>query len=283
MERVNAFILACLIVVSIALITVLLQPPPQAPQVSPQQQSEDRVTSGNDGKASAPSLVEPRGKPQDSKGKNEAHEVTVFGLRVGEIVLAFATFMLWWVTNSLVRETKETTKAQQRDTRILQRAYISVEPLGIDPFISDEPRVVCLVGFHNTGNLPARGVSWSIRRAFSQKSRRRNFPIGDQFFGNILIPKDVTAPKGSTSVSLKRLDRYRGGPDDGSRYRREWGADSRYLYVWGRVRYQDGFGNPRYTDFCHRYNLGSAGPNGVITFDKARYHEHGNRTGEDAG
>ncbi|KGJ69630.1 hypothetical protein BJA5080_08429 [Bradyrhizobium diazoefficiens SEMIA 5080] len=28
----------------------------------------------------------------------------------------------------------------------------------------------------------------------------------------------------------------------------------RFLYVWGLVRYEDGFGTTRTTKFCHRYN-----------------------------
>ena len=30
---------------------------------------------------------------------------------------------------------------------------------------------------------------------------------------------------------------------------------NRYLFVWGLVRYDDGFGYRRFNRFCHRYNL----------------------------
>src|SRR5262249_38607192 len=31
-------------------------------------------------------------------------------------------------------------------------------------------------------------------------------------------------------------------------------AWTKYLYAWGRVTYVDGFGEERWTNFCHRYN-----------------------------
>jgi hypothetical protein len=52
-----------------------------------------------------------------------------------------------------------------------------------------------------------------------------------------------------------------------------------YLYVWGAVRYDDGFNNMRTTKFCHRYNWIVRGQtSGNYTIDKkhARDHETGN-------
>jgi hypothetical protein len=53
-----------------------------------------------------------------------------------------------------------------------------------------------------------------------------------------------------------------------------------FIYVWGRVTYLDGFGNRRFTNFCHRYNTAvkttAAGGRYVISEEDARYHDYGN-------
>src|SRR5262245_33862566 len=71
-------------------------------------------------------------------------------------VLALSTIGLWIVTGFGIR-------VQARDTRILQRAYLSVVPLGLHPFRLDN-RIGCNIGIKNSGNLPAREVSWVIHR-----------------------------------------------------------------------------------------------------------------------
>ncbi len=59
-----------------------------------------------------------------------------------------------------------------------------------------------------------------------------------------------------------------------------------YLYVWGAVFYNDGFGNDRTTRFCHRYNCQNIGyitmsPGNIVMGYKiegnfARYNRYGN-------
>jgi hypothetical protein len=56
-------------------------------------------------------------------------------------------------------------------------------------------------------------------------------------------------------------------------------AGENWLYVWGRVEYDDGFGSARFTQFCHRYNMSGAELGLVsegIPIWNARYHVHGN-------
>jgi hypothetical protein len=52
------------------------------------------------------------------------------------------------------------------------------------------------------------------------------------------------------------------------------------MYVWGEVTYTDGFGEPRFTKFCHRYNNQAIIPTSKcglwIPPEDARYHDHGN-------
>jgi hypothetical protein len=58
-------------------------------------------------------------------------------------------------------------------------------------------------------------------------------------------------------------------------------SPEKYLYVWGRVTYADGFGERRFVDFCHRYNteMKETPPGGGyrIRTEHARYHDFGNR------
>jgi hypothetical protein len=83
--------------------------------------------------------------------------------------LWFSTEKLWDATRKLASDAERTAKAQADDTRILQRAYISVNPLGIARFTSGQAFFSCDVGFQNVGNLPARKVRWFIDRMFSDE------------------------------------------------------------------------------------------------------------------
>jgi len=55
---------------------------------------------------------------------------------------------------------------------------------------------------------------------------------------------------------------------------------TKYLYAWGRVTYVDGFGNRRFTNFCHRYNTevreAQTGGGNLIRKENGRHHEYGN-------
>jgi|SRR5581483_5241561 len=172
---------------------------------------------------------------------------------IGTLVLAFFTFVL------------------SRDARRTQRAFIAVEPGGIRPFEGNDRRIACDIIITNAGNLPARHVSWLIRRKFSTDAFESDFPINDrELVGDIVIAPRVPARKGGPP-----LDK------DEFRQKRETAEEDRgWLYVWGIIQYHDGFVPNRQIRFCHRYNL--RGESGMaITADKARYHEHGNSTEED--
>lgn len=183
-------------------------------------------------------------------------------------VLALSTIGLWLAT-------KRAANRQIQDTETLQRAYLTVEPGGIIPYLtgklaSEDGRVACQLTLHNAGNLPARAVSWRIIRCFSKEPRRKNFPIWGAYVGNIVIAARQQVRHATIPLTRKRIDCFVAGGT---------GRD-RYLYVWGRVNYSDGFGKKRFTDFCHRYNLSAMHGGYAIAGDFARYHENGNRTDE---
>ena len=190
-------------------------------------------------------------------------------------LLVYVTYRLVVSSNRLWKATKDAAERQVKDTEILQRAYLSVVPFGIEPFKSADGRLSCDVGFHNTGHLPARSVRWFIDRKFSTCAKDADFPIPldeKQWHGNNIVAPGTSMRKGGVAINSAELDEFRAHNKIG---------DKCWLYVWGRVWYVDGFSKPRFTSFCHRYNLlGSR--SWTLPESSARYHEHGNHTDEEA-
>jgi len=174
-------------------------------------------------------------------------------------VLAASTIGLWYVTWRI-------STRQVGDTEILQRAYLSVDPAGIQKF---ETRDLSnpVVDISNAGNLPAREVSFFCTRETSTNGSRENFPIDEKgFAGNWVISPKVNMRRGIGAFSHQELDTFK----------KAGGAKDRWIYVWGEVRYKDGFDNWRFTRFCHRYNCAALDTGYEILSRDARVHEFGN-------
>jgi hypothetical protein len=189
------------------------------------------------------------------------------------VVLAFSTVALWLSTNKLWESTRDTAAKQEADTRILQRAYIRVDPAGISPSRGENkchPNII----IKNAGNLPAKHVRWCITWAVDKSDRLSNLPIeGLTIEGNNTLPPKAKMLQGGPIIYLG---------DQPHELRNERGL---YLYVWGAVFFEDGFENPRTTWFCHRYNAvnleKSHDKGGVlrgreIAAEHARFNRHGN-------
>jgi hypothetical protein len=140
-------------------------------------------------------------------------------------VLAISTIGLWIVTARGIRN-------QRRDTEILQRAYLSVEPGGIKQPYDRDDRIHGYVICRNRGHLPARKLSWHTRTDTVQQGVEQ-FPLGE-----LSKPEGVVAPGTEMIVSA------------GTFFTNKL---QNALFVWGTVNYDDGFGNRRYTKFCHLY------------------------------
>jgi hypothetical protein len=148
-------------------------------------------------------------------------------------VLALSTIGLWWVSWRGI-------SIQARDTRILQRAYLQVLPRGID--VTRERMVLGQIAIHNAGNLPARKVSNDAKIVWSEDRDLSTF-------------EDATFPQQS-AVLPARSEMLRGtGALEGGRT--VLAARQGFIFVWGKVTYEDGFGEPRWLTFCHRYNCAS--------------------------
>jgi hypothetical protein len=162
-------------------------------------------------------------------------------------------------------------RQQISDTKILQRAYLSVVPGGIRPFAGmNEDRIACDIIICNAGNLPARKVSWFIDKKYSEDAYEADFQLGESsLVGDIVIAPRGEVRKGASPTNKKVFAERVGTAQP----YRAW------LYVWGRVAYHDGFRGGRFIDFCHRYNLHGASAFEIPAVN-GRHHESGNKTDE---
>jgi hypothetical protein len=184
---------------------------------------------------------------------------------VATIVTAIATAYIAKFTITLAK----VGNRQIADTRILERAFISVEPGGTRPYAGEDDRVACDIIINNAGNLVAKNVSWIIEREYSREWKRTNFPFDKtKLVGDIVIAAKGKIRKGALPTNREAFDAAKDAPRD-----RAW------LYVWGRVAYHDGFRAGRYIDFCHRYSLRGADGYKILE-ENGRYHEYGNQTDE---
>lgn len=213
------------------------------------------------------------GADTEEQKKDWSHKY-ICDIRISDVYIALFTLLLCFVTAGLAWF----GLLQFWDTRILQRAYVTAAPGGIDLYRSLDGRLSCDILLQNSGNLPARNVRWFIDRQFAIDGALRDFPINEDLIGgNNIIPPKGKMRKGGPAINAAELDAFRHRIANSSEAAKgNWG----WLYVWGRVRYKDGFDRERFTDFCFRYSL--AGHGWTIHARHGRQHEHGNGTDEDA-
>jgi hypothetical protein len=153
--------------------------------------------------------------------------------------------------------------------RTTQRAYIAINPAGVAPFAQRwvQGGAADLVGhviIKNVGTLPARDVRWSVKVDCTDDAQWVP-PEPANFVGRNVVPPGTEMGHGSDKISSSNI----------TALKREEGSG--YCYVWGRVTYDDGFGQARFTDFCHRYSCAAFNENTMsIAAAEARFHLHRN-------
>lgn len=184
-------------------------------------------------------------------------------------IVAIFTFFLAVSTIGLWVVTWQSGERQSAETKILQRAYIAVEPRGIVLLVEGD-RVIGHVGIKNAGNLPAKDVAWFVGIKKSDSGEEKIFPLDDAKGSIVVSPHSETVRGSEKYVSIQDL------PSAGERKDQA----RAYLYVWGTVNYHDGFVSGRTTTFCHRYNWINRGRDGAgwyeVSAQYARDHESGN-------
>ena len=200
-------------------------------------------------------------KVSPSEEANDRIATYTLWLAIFTGALGVATIGLW-VTTIFVGWN------QSRDTRLLQRAYIAVAPRGVLPFDPAAPHTVAHIAVMNAGHLPARNIRWCINTKFSSNGQLDEFPIDEARLvgNNALSPGTVAERTQNDAITTEDFNALRGG-----------GA---WYFVWGAVRYTDGFGETRTTRFCHRYGKDSfrhmPQADNRLMAEAAQYHEYGN-------
>jgi hypothetical protein len=167
-------------------------------------------------------------------------------------------------TRRELQRTADTQERQFSDSRIIQRAYLSANPEGIRRSDRDET-LLAHVEIRNVGHLPAKDVTWFVQLFLSQSGDEQINLEQRPFKGNNVVPPGAKMSEGSNGIRL------------GEVLELERRTNACFLYVCGQIRYDDGFGHPRFTNFCHRYNFTSAKTGGVRhEVTDARFHHSGN-------
>jgi hypothetical protein len=204
----------------------------------------------------------------------------MFGIGLGELLVTFLGVVLVAFT---LRATRRAASAAEGtlteikgNARKELRAYLSVEADGINTFItSGEKRCIGHVKIRNVGKIPAKNVFASVDITLNNTRDFSPSPIPDNPAIERSIQPDAFMRQGSKhQPPVSEVQR-----------------SERFSFVWGTVWYDDGYGERRYTRFCHRYHGASHSPDEyqdigglqtlvtpytIIKADKARYHEHGN-------
>ena len=155
-------------------------------------------------------------------------------------------------------------RRQAADAEILQRAYVSVEPLGI--VTGTTGLLIGQVAFKNVGKLPATEFVPVVRKIEVHHAEWVAPILTDNDLPKTtpsLVPIGAEVPQGSGGITPEGVAQAKVSGD-------------KYLYVYGRARFKDGFKRDRYVNFCHRYPWAMAASNGSISKDWARYHNDGN-------
>jgi hypothetical protein len=177
-----------------------------------------------------------------------------------ETLLATYTFWLATATVALVLATLGLVLVAYRqfvDSRLNNRAYVSVEPKGLSPWRGTPNQFLAHMSVRNAGVMPARNLTWLFHIEMDNNGDRQVFPVGAQRRGSQLVVGHSAMSRGTPPTT-------------------QTGAD--YCFAWGVVEYDDGYGVRRTTTFCHRYNCNRADFRQTLSIPEldARQHEFGN-------
>jgi hypothetical protein len=188
------------------------------------------------------------------------------------VITGFGVFLLAGTlghTRRTADAAEKTLAETTKNARLELRAYLSVEPAGINRLYGETAEALGHVMVTNVGKLPAKNVQVVVRLLASQDRNFAAEELSDDLTISRTIQPGAHMRQGSKDYVAVANARHR----------------INNIFIWGIVRYDDGYGIRRYTRFCHRYagssyyrgNAEIAGMEGVIIeTEKARYHTTGN-------
>lgn len=198
--------------------------------------------------------------------------VETFVTALGVLLVGFTLKATWAAKDEAKRaaDAAEGTLQETRDnTRLELRAYLSVEPGGIN--YTDTPgHCMGHIVVRNVGKLPASNVFVEAHI----KMGPRDMPQPGVAVDPKVVPR-VIQPGALMRQGTKEIDSPI--PD----------IVLGHAFVWGVVYYDDGYSRRRFTRFCHRYHprsrtiypfrsIHDVPPREVISPEEGRYHEKGN-------
>jgi hypothetical protein len=154
---------------------------------------------------------------------------------------------------------------QSNTSRKQLRAYVAAKPEGI--VTTSDGRYVAHVIFENVGHMPAYNFAWQLQKITVSGDGDWTPPdTREPQETNNVLPVGIEAKRGSAGITHEQIENCK--------------SDPKWLYVWGRLAYTDGFGSKRFTKFCQRYNWVNRRPcdggGWRIPADSGRHHESGN-------
>ncbi|TPN49989.1 MULTISPECIES: hypothetical protein [unclassified Mesorhizobium] len=201
------------------------------------------------------------------------------------LITALATIVIAAFTGTLWKSTHDLGVAGERQMSLIEgnarkelRAYLTVVPDGINQLIG-EPDVMGHVVLRNVGRLPARNVTLVVTMELSPG------PEPDSFFRREIF--NIRKVATESDRVIQPGGEMRQGSEKPTIAMSELSVPDHNVYVYGIVKYDNGYGRRCFTRFCHRYATASrdrslkvdSRPNksrAFISADKARYHNYGN-------
>lgn len=201
------------------------------------------------------------------------------------LITALATIVIAAFTGTLWQSTRNLWLAGERQMSLIEgnakkelRAYLTVVPDGINQLIG-ESNVMGHVVLKNVGRLPARNVTLLVSMELSDG------PEMDSFFRRQVF--NIAKVATNSDRVIQPGGEMRQGSERPTLAISELCVPDHNVYVYGIVRYDNGYGEQCFTKFCHRYATASrdrsvkpdSRPNKSRAFigaDKARYHNYGN-------
>ncbi len=141
----------------------------------------------------------------------------------------------------------------------------------------DNSHLLGLVSVKNAGNLPATRLSWSIKMIASLDGELETFPSFDTKGSLVVAPHSETTRGSDGNLILSDLLSMAEASSNRTNEKPV------FIYVFGIVKYHDGFTDGRLTRFCHRYNYKvrpqvAGAAQYSMSRDMARQHTYGNES-----
>lgn len=124
----------------------------------------------------------------------------------------------------------------EESTRQQLRAYVSVNPDGINR--ADSGEAIAHIIVKNWGKIAAKSVEVYVQSIISMDKDSQYFTVPDRsnMVSRVVQPADEMRQGTQEIFAVADIDNV-----------------EVFIFVWGVVYYEDGFGQKRFTRFCHRY------------------------------